>query len=306
MEIIDVQVHTWDKESAKYPWPGNLGTPERTAMVRAHFNEHLVPMEALIAAMDEAGVDAGIAVVPSIFGFDNSYALDAVKRYPDRLAMIALVDHDAPDLDERVRVLGGTPGVLGIRMMIYTDALLASAQQGAHRRLFVALQKHGVVLSLYPPRYIQHVAGIARDFPDLRIVIDHLGFPQPPVNVSGNGPGDMFKGWEHLIALAKCPNVAIKVSAFPSMSAEPYPYKDLWPRIRQLIEVFGIERLFWGTDFTRVATLLSYKEGVNYILDNDELSMSDKAMLMGDSLRRYFNWPPQGWVPRSASRKGAG
>ncbi len=306
MEIIDVQVHTWDRESEKYPWPGNLGTPERTAMVRAHFNEHLVPMDALVAAMDDAGVDAGIAVVPSIFGFDNSYAMDAVKRYPDRLAMIALVDHDAPDLDERVRELGKTPGVLGIRVMIFTDELLASAQHGARRKLFAAMQKHGVALSLYPPRYIQHVAGFARDFPDLRIVIDHLGFPQPPVNVSGIGPGDMFNGWEHLIALAKCPNVAIKVSAFPSMSSQPYPYRDLWPRIRQLIEVFGIERLFWGTDFTRVASLLSYREGVNYILDNDELSASEKTMLMAGSVRRYFDWPSKEWIARSASKKVAG
>ena len=306
MEIIDVQVHTWDKESEKYPWPGDLGTPERTAMVRAHFHEHLMPMDALVVAMDDAGVDAAIAVVPSIFGFDNSYALDAVKRYPDRLAMIALVDHDAPDLDERVRMLAATPGALGIRVMIYTDELLASVQQGARRKLLAAMQKHGVVLSLYPPRYIQHVAGLARDFPDLRIIIDHLGFPQPPVNVSGVGAGNMFNGWEHLIALARCPNVAIKVSAFPSMSAEAYPYKDLWPRLREMIDVFGVERLFWGTDFTRVASLLSYKEGVNYILDNNELSTFDKAMLMGGSVRRYFDWPPKAWVPRSASNRAAG
>ena len=125
------------------------------------------------------------------------------------------------------------------------------------------------------------------------------------LRASGVGAGDMFNGWEHLIALAACPNVAIKLSAFPSMSSEPYPFKDLWPRIRQLIEVFGLERLFWGTDFTRVASLLSYTEGVNYIVESDEFSASEKAMLMGGSVRRYFNWPPKGWVPRSAAKQGA-
>lgn len=305
MEIIDVQVHTWDKESAKYPWAGDLGTPALTAMVRAHFGEHLFPMDQLIAAMDGAGVDAAIAVVPSIFGFDNSYAMDAVKRYPDRLAMVALVDPEAPDMEERVRVLGGTSGVLGIRIMVFTDQLLESTLRGPRRKLIAAMQKHGVPLFLYPPRYIQHVAQIARDFPKLRIVIDHLGLPQPPVNVSGATGQDMFHGWEHLLRLADCPNVAIKVSAFPSMSSQPYPYQDLWPRFHRLIDAFGLERLFWGTDFTRVASLLTYPEGVNYLRDTDELSAGDKAMLMGGSLRRYFDWPPKDWVPLSASVKGA-
>ena len=39
MEIIDAQVHTWEKESAKYPWLGDLGTPERTAMVRREIQQ---------------------------------------------------------------------------------------------------------------------------------------------------------------------------------------------------------------------------------------------------------------------------
>jgi predicted TIM-barrel fold metal-dependent hydrolase len=302
MAIIDAQVHTWDRESAQYPWAGDLGTPQRTVMVRAHFSEHLFPMDALIAAMDDAGVDAGIATVPSIFGFDNSYALDAMKAHPDRLAVVALVDPNAPDMEERVRALGATPGVLGIRIMIFTDPLLASVQGGPHRRLIAALQRHGVPLFLYPPRYLGHVAALARDFPDLRIVLDHLGFPQPPVNVSGaDKDRPMFEGWEHLIGLARHANVAIKVSAFPSMSGEKFPYRDLWPRLHQLIGVFGVERLFWGTDFTRVASLLSYAEGVNWIPACEGLSPADKASLMGGAVRRYFGWPPAGWVPRSAA-----
>jgi L-fuconolactonase len=255
-------------------------------------------MDKVVAAMDAAGVDAGIATVPSIYGYDNSYTLEACERYPDRLAMIALVDPDRPDLDDAVKQLKANPFVLGLRVMIVSDDLLESVQHGSRRKVLAACEKHGLILSLYPPRYIQHVESIARDFPNLRMVIDHLGFPQPPVNIAGVKDEPMFKGWEHLIKLAGCPNVAVKVTAFPSMSSQPFPYKDLWPRIHELIAAFGLPRLFWGTDFTRVHSLLSYAQGVDYVRESTELSASDKAALMGGSLRRYFSWPAPGWKPR--------
>jgi predicted TIM-barrel fold metal-dependent hydrolase len=298
MEIIDAQVHAWDADKPERPWQLNYADPARNALVRAHFTEHVFTMDKLIAAMDVAGVDAAIATVPSIYGYDNSYALDACARYPDRLAMIALVDPDRPDLDDAIQQLKANPFVLGLRVMIVSDDLLESVDRGSRRKVLAACQKHGLILSLYPPRYIQHVEKIARDFPDLRIVIDHLGHPQPPVNIAGVKDEPMFAGWDHLIKLAQYPNVSVKVTAFPSMSSQSYPYKDLWPRIHQLISVYGLPRLFWGTDFTRVHSLLSYAQGVDYVRESTELSASDKAALMGGSLRRYFNWPAPGWTPR--------
>ena len=90
MNIIDAQVHTWERDTPEYPWHLRYADPARNALVRAHFEEHIFPMHELIAAMDAAGVHAGIATVPSIYGSDNRYSLAACARYPDRLAMIAL------------------------------------------------------------------------------------------------------------------------------------------------------------------------------------------------------------------------
>ncbi|MBM3347344.1 MAG: amidohydrolase [Betaproteobacteria bacterium] len=302
LDIIDSQVHTWEADTPAYPWRPNYADPQRVAMVRAHFSEHLFPTHELIAAMDAAGVHAGIATVPSIYGSDNRYALAACARYPERLAMIALPDPDAPDMDAEILRLKAEPAILGVRVMIVSADTLESVQKGRHRRILAAAERHGVTMCLYPLNHIQYVRQIADDFPNLRIVIDHLGHAQPPVNIGGADFGNMFGGWQHLLDLAACDNIAVKVSAFPAMSSAPFPYKDLWPRIRQLVNVFGVERLFWGTDFTRARPLQSYDQGIRYLRDCPELTDVEKAALMGGSLRRYFNWPAPGWTKPSLAR----
>jgi hypothetical protein len=48
----------------------------------------------------------------------------------------------------------------------------------------------------------------------------------------------------------------------------------------------------WGTDWTRAVAFLTYKEGVEAFRVTDRLSERDRALLMGDSLARIYNWSP--------------
>ena len=43
-----------------------------------------------------------------------------------------------------------------------------------------------------------------------------------------------------MCALARHPNVAVKASGMPSLSAEPYPFRDLHGAIRQLVQQTGV------------------------------------------------------------------
>ena len=73
------------------------------------------------------------------------------------------------------------------------------------------------------------------------------------------------------------------------MSSEPYPYKDLRPRIRQLIEVFGIERLFWGTDLSR--SPITYRQHVTMFTEEIPwLTSEDKEWIMGRAVCEWLDW----------------
>ena len=71
--IVDAQVHLWKANSPEWPWDPGV-TPQ---LPEPFTIERALPM------MDEAGVDRVVIVPPSL-NDRNDYALEAVKRYPNR------------------------------------------------------------------------------------------------------------------------------------------------------------------------------------------------------------------------------
>ena len=49
----------------------------------------------------------------------------------------------------------------------------------------------------------------------------------------------------------------------------------------------------WGTDWTRALDFLSYDQAVDAFRLTDRLSESDRALLMGGTLQRVYDWSPQ-------------
>jgi predicted TIM-barrel fold metal-dependent hydrolase len=100
-----------------------------------------------------------------------------------------------------------------------------------------------------------------------------------------------FANVPELLALARYPNVAIKASAAPFYSAETYPYRDIHPYLRQLYESFGAERMFWGTDITRMPC--TWRECITMFTEElTWLSDRDKELTMGRALCEWLEWQP--------------
>ena len=108
-----------------------------------------------------------------------------------------------------------------------------------------------------------------------------------------NGLPVNFLCWGRLddgTELAKRPNAVIKVSGACTLSREPFPYNDIWDPVMKIIDVFGIDRCMWGTDWTRTSGMVTYEQGVKPFLLTDRLSDSDRAALMGGTLERVYKW----------------
>ncbi len=94
------------------------------------------------------------------------------------------------------------------------------------------------------------------------------------------------------LALARYPNVAVKVSAVPCLSTEPYPFRNMHEVLRQVIEAYGPHRSFWGSDLTRLLLKCSYRECVTMFTEHlDFLSAIDKEWVMGRGLAEWLGWP---------------
>jgi len=250
---------------------------------RAHLP---VPLDAatVIALMDEAGVDRAILVPPSLEGDRNDLALKAARDYPRRFAVMGRLSLQDPASPDKLPGWRDQPGMLGLRFTFHNEHNRHFLTDGTADWLWPAAERAGIPLMVLVPGALDHLDRIAGAHPGLKLVIDHVG-----LNLRVRGP----QVWEDLpavCALAKHPNVAVKASGMPSLSAEPYPFRDLHPHIRTLVEAFGPRRTFFGTDLTRMPC--TYYECITLFTEHlPWLTGDDLAWVMGRGVCEWLDWP---------------
>jgi L-fuconolactonase len=290
MEIIDAQIH----EPA--PWLSWAEAPQ----LRNRF-----ATEAAIAGMEAAGVDA------AVINARDEWAEYAATQFPKRFASVITVDDPGVgDIDERIANMRNRPGVLGIRVVLTyprTGEKVERLKQGGYRPLFEAAARHKVPTCVFVCGDSPLAGLIAEQHPDLTLIVDHLGINKPPISTPDDPP---FLKLPDVLALARYPNIAVKVSGTPTHSRQPYPFEDLWPHLHKVLNAFGPQRLMWGTDIMSVSGRAAHgrwpdavpagamypgkhtwSQAVGYLRDTNEVSQQDKELLFAGTLRRLFRWP---------------
>jgi len=123
-------------------------------------------------------------------------------------------------------------------------------------------------------------AGIAERHPQLQLIIDHFGLTQDiakekkiPTAIGAS------------VALARFPNVSVKLSSAPAYSSEAYPYRDMTESIKRLYEAYGPRRCFWGTDMTNSFAKATYRQRIEHFTNElSFLSEDDKDWVMGRAI----------------------
>jgi L-fuconolactonase len=288
LDIVDSHIHTWKADDPSLPWdhawglegPSPAATLERMA-------QKTVPYEEAIGAMDGAGVAGALAVSHRLYGFDNSYVLEAARNHPNRFKAVGLFDYFAADLSEQVKGWADLDETAGIRITLTGPRAIEDFRSGAMDGLFAEMERNDVPLFCYPPGLVTDLRDMVERFGDLKIVFDHFVLRQPPFHTADAEP---WAALPDLLPFARYENVFVKASALPILSAQPFPFNDIWPHIHAVVSAFGIERMMWGSDFTRVAGSHTYEEAVDYIRETDELSSAEKEMLFAGTARQIVEW----------------
>jgi predicted TIM-barrel fold metal-dependent hydrolase len=276
MPILDSQVHAYERNHPGRPWVGTLyGPPEVTG-------------DQMVAAMDAVGVDGAILVSPfSMYRYDASYALEVFGAHPTRFRLVKPVDPTDPAVVDTIADWASANGTVGIRIFLRDNASPDPADPAINRVLATAAQ-HSLPVNVACTGRLDQARQLAARNPNTRMVIDHLGLPQPhepPV------PAEPFADLPKLLALAPHDNVAVKISGACTLSHEPFPYEDIWDPLGRIFDAFSFNRCMWGTDWTRAVGMLTYKQGVETFRVTDRLSDDERSALMGDTLQRVYNWP---------------
>jgi len=241
--------------------------------------------ELSLAAMDAVNIDMALLLARA------EWAEFAAAAHPGRFTSNIRFDPTAPDIEELVSTARSRPGVVGLQAFLSwppSGENIQLLRAGGFDAMFSAAEKHRLPVSVVVSGDLQEIAPIAEAHPDLIMVLPHFGLKQPPLRVPDVPP---FAQLGELIELARYPNVFVKCSGIPTLSESGFPYLDVWPHILAVIGAFGLDRVMWASDYTRVSQLMSYEHALAYARDTDELTTTEKAQLLGGTAARVFGLP---------------
>jgi len=268
MLVVDAQVHIWPANTPEQPWP-----PLR----KSHKNRPSFSKDELLREMDAAGVTRAVLVPPSWQGDSNDLVLEAARLHPDRFAVMGRLAVDRPENAVVVPTVKQA-GMAGLRLTV------SSGQLAGLDWLWSAAERADVPLMINARASVMStVKAIAGKYPGLKLAIDHFG-------VEGGKKDDAaFAFMPQLLEGAACPNISVKVSALPCCSTENYPYRGLHKYVKQVYDAYGPERMFWGSDLSRLPC--TYRQAVTVFTEEMPwLTTADKELIMGKAVCRWMGW----------------
>lgn len=270
MGRIDAHLHIW-RDPAEYPWLSEALEP---------INREISVAEARDAS-ESFGCDRAVLVQAADSEADTDFMLSLAKQHDWIVGVVGWVPLTEPDAARaRLRELSSQP-LVGIRALIHDqpDARLLDAEPV--RESLRAIAERGLAFDVpdaYPTQ-LPAAIRLARDLPELTIVLDHLGKP----------PGSDLPEWEQqLREFASFPGTVAKLSGLHhgGVALAEDKQRQVWDIA---LDCFGAERLMLGSDFPM--PLLG--DGVQALADTAEtllaqLAVSERTAIETETASRVY------------------
>ena len=285
---VDAHLHVFDRADRSSRGVSELVPVERDA-----------PAKRILGRMALANVDH--AVLVALDEHDDTLR-QAVSEHPDAFATVIVSGPDeqgrsGADPIASLEVRRDGLGYRGVRTMWLGEPNRPLADSPAMPMLRY-LQSHGLVLWSYlPPEQTPHLRELGTAFPDLIVVLNHFGFAPHDMRVDAHGRPrftDPFpdEDVERVRALASFRSFHLLFSGQYALSSEPYPYEDLVPISRVLVDAFGADRTMWGSDWPWIDQHPGYARTLSLIdLALPDASAAERAAIRGGTAARIMSFP---------------
>jgi L-fuconolactonase len=232
--VVDAHLHVWDLARSEYGWL----SPELGSLYAT-----FTPEQAH-AELEAAGVASAVLVQAEDSLRDTELMLEVAHRHPWIAGVVGWVQLDDPAVAARqLECWLREPRFRGVRHLVHDDArddFLALPSVRASLRL---LGEAGIPFDVPDawPRHLAATADLAAALGDLQIVVDHLG--KPPY-----GSADWERWRATLGEVAARPNTVAQVSGL-QVPGRPFTVDEVRPAWEAALELFGPQRLMWGSDW---------------------------------------------------------
>ena len=271
---VDSHHHFWDISRLDYPWM----PPGPSVVRRNYLPDDLKPL------IDEAGIQKTVLVQAQQSLEEANFLLDIAESSDFVAGVVAWADVQSPNVGDDLDALMKRDKLVGIRHQVEDDPDDDWLIQDSTIRGLREIASRGLAYDmLVRPRHMKHVPTVAERVPNLRIVIDHIAKPLIAQGIIGL--------WDGLMKdIADIPGVHCKVSGMVTEADHSnWKVADLIPYVSHVGEVFGMERLMFGSDWPVCLFAASYKQVVDAAIEAiGPMTTEEHAGFMGGNAARFY------------------
>ncbi|HJM54146.1 MAG TPA: amidohydrolase family protein [Dehalococcoidia bacterium] len=244
--MVDSHHHFWDLTHLDYPWM----PPGDNVLRQNRLPGDLKPL------IDGVGVQRTV-IVQAHSSIEEAHWLLGLADENDFVAgVVAWVELADPDVGNTLDLLQMDPYFKGVRHIWHDEPDDAWIVRPAVLNGLKELARRDIPFDLLPrPKHLPYIPRVLDAVPDLRTVVDHIAKPFIAEGI--------FEPWlSDLKRVAEIPGVHCKVSGMVTEAdTDNWNPDALTPYVANVIEMFGYDRLMFGSDWP-VCTLAGTYEQV--------------------------------------------
>jgi len=273
--VVDSHQHFWSLGMPWFDWP----TPDLEPIYKDYAPADLRPL------IEAAGVSKTVLVQAAPNLEETGFILDIAQETDFVAGVVGWIDLEQPAHLADLERFADHPKFRGVRPMIQSIPDVNWMLRPALRPCLMRVQQLGLTFdALIKPPHLDAFIQFIDLYPDLPVVVDHGAKPEIAKGRAG------FDAWAgRIAAVAARPQVFCKLSGLLTEAGDRNRRDDLLPFVEHLIEVFGPQRLMWGSDWPVVELAAPYPDwfaqAKAFIA---RLSEAEQRLILGDVARNFY------------------
>ncbi|TKB99215.1 amidohydrolase family protein [Pedobacter cryophilus] len=273
--MIDAHQHFWKFNSLKQAWI----TDEMAALKTDSLPHHLMPL------LKEQGIKGCVAVQADESEEENEFLLNLAQENSFIKGVVGWLDFLSEDISDRLDYYSQFKLMKGFRYILQGQQQRDIMLSDAFKNNIQLLSKHQFTYDiLIFPDQLKYVTKLVAAFPNQPFILDHIA---KPFIKSGE-----INEWKNDISeLVKHENVYCKVSGLITEADwQNWKYEDFLPYLDIVFEVFGANRLLFGSDWPVCNVAGAYQKMISIVQQyTSSLTKAEQAAFWGDNAVKFYH-----------------
>ena len=273
MEKVDAHQHFWNFDPLRDSW-----ITEDMEVIRHDFLPHdLKPL------MDANGLNSCIAVQADQSENETDFLLGLASENEFIKGVVGWIDLCSDTIHERLEYYSQFPKLKGFRHILQAEPIEFILKPEFQRGI-TALQVYGFTYDiLIYPQHLPVIPDLIRGGNEQKFILDHLGKPNIKNGTSTTWATDLKK-------LASHKNVFCKLSGMVTEADHrTWKKEDIFPYMDKALELFGPERLLFGTDWPVCRLAASYDQVCDLMNDYlGKLTIHEQELIWGKNAALFY------------------